>query len=53
MNTESEKATFLPSPSSASIYFHPITFFEIKKNILLDQINRTNATDLDDITIKF
>ena len=37
-NTDSEKATALPPPNSASYYFYPIIVFEIKKK-LLHQLN--------------
>ena len=45
MNTDSEPATALPPPNSASFYFYPITVFEIKKLITL--IKSTNSCGLE------
>ena len=50
MNTDSEQATSLSPPISASFYFYPITVFEIKK--IITSIKSTNSCGLDDIPPK-
>ena len=50
INSDSKHATALPQPISTSVYFYPITVFEIKKIITL--IKSTNSCGLDDIPPK-
>ena len=46
-NTDSEQATALPPPNSASFYLYPITVFEITK--IFTSIKSTDSCGLDDI----
>ena len=50
MNTDSEQATALPPPISASFYSYPITVFKIKK--IITSVKSTNSCGLDDILPK-
>ena len=50
MNTDSEQATALSQPISASFYLYPITVFEILK--IITSIKSTNSCGLDDIPPK-